>query len=1151
MAKKNFLLLFPTFILNLFIVTGQPVDQKFYHLSRDNGLSQSTINCIIKDSAGYMWFGTNDGLNRYDGYNFTHYKYDPANQSSIGLGRVRTLFIDLKGQLWVGTDQGGLYQYQLKYDNFRRYPRNLNHDSKGSYIDIRDILETDDGRLWIATLGDGLLLYNPSNDSVFKIKNDNFLNIECLEYFHDDLLIGTESGVFTLKGAKNGISTFNFPEPLPKLAGFQVFRIHSGNDSLVWIGTYGNGAFAYNFTTGDLKEYSTKQNTRYKLSHDIVRDFIEGEDNTLIIATGGGGLNILNRNTHEIIYVKSKLNDQFSLNSDIIYKLYRDDTENLWIGTYNGGANVLFKAKDKFGHIKSFGGKNDLSNNSVLSLLETNDGKIWVGTDGGGLDLFNPLTGMFQNFKHNPYNSNSLSGDVVKTLHYDKKGQLWIGTFNEGLTVYDIKNNKFTRYYNKPSDSSGLSQNHIWDIAEDRKGHIWIATLGGGLDKFNPVTGKFTHYRNNPELPNSLSDNVLSCLLYDSKGTLWVGTEFGGVNKLIDEEKGIFKVYNRGVSEGLINSNQISSIFEDSRHNIWIGTIGGGLNLFNEDEDRFISYTEADGLANNLIYGILEDNKGNLWISTNNGISEFVKAVERPVTAIFKNYTVGDGLQSNEFCPQSVCKTAEGVLYFGGINGINFFNPEHIIFNEHIPPIVLTDFRIFNQPVKVGKPGSPLRLPISQVSEIRLNHKQTVITFEFAALDFTMPSKNRYKYKLEGFETEWNDVGNNRTATYTNLNNGKYIFRVIGSNNDERWNLEGASINLIIKPPFWKTWLFRVAMIVIGIFLIIVVYRLKLQSLEKNKRTLKNLIDERTRSLLDLNHLLEKQNREIQFHRGELLLQKENLIKINKELARKQDQIQEQNDELENHRHNLEVLVNQRTSELEKSKLKAEESDRLKSSFLSNMSHEIRTPLNAIVGFSALLGEGDVTQEERLDFIKQINANSDTLLVLIDDILDLSKIESNQLKIVCSEVKVNDFLNELYNNFIFRIKPDIKLILTNPIQDQNISIYSDRTRLRQILTNLLDNAFKFTEHGVIELGVSRIENSIIFHVKDTGIGMSEVVRNKIFERFYKSDENGERVYRGTGLGLTITKKLVKILGGSITVISHEGEGSHFEITFPI
>jgi signal transduction histidine kinase/ligand-binding sensor domain-containing protein len=1131
-------------------IIGQSLSQKFYHLTRNNGLSQSTVNCIVKDVTGYMWFGTNDGLNKYDGYNFTYYKYDPLNNKSLGLGRVRTLLVDRKGMIWVGTDQSGLYKYNPEKDNFDRHPRNIGNDERINYNDIRDILETENGNLWIASFGNGLILYDPNSDSVRKLEIKQ--NINCLTYCGDDLFIGTQRGVLVLKNSRKGYNGVAKSLPIDFFAGMEIFCLYFDESGLLWIGTYGRGAFTYDPSSGKITEYSTQQPYPRRLNHDIVRDIISGDqEGSILIGTGGGGINVWNPERNGIEYVTNRLNDQFSLNTNIIYSFFRDNTENLWVGTYNGGANIIFKSKDKFGHIKSFGGDQDLSNNSVLSIIESVDGKLWIGTDGGGLDLFDPVSRQIKHYKHDPNNNNSLGGNVIKSLLLDRRGILWIGTFNAGLTGFNISKNQFVRYNYDPENVNGISQNHIWDITEDSEGNIWLATLGGGLDMFNPSSGKFHHYRHDPELVNSLSDNMVSCLLYDSKGGLWVGTEFGGVCKLIDKENGTFKIYNRSQEGGRISSNQISVIFEDSEMNIWVGTIGGGLNLYLENEDRFISYSETAGLANNLIYGILEDDNKSLWISTNNGLSKFIHAVDKPSELNFKNYSVGDGLQSNEFSTRSTCKTSDGILYFGGINGMNYFDPSKIIANTHIPPVVIIDFRVFNKLVTVHQQGSPLKVPIELTRNLVLSHKESVISFEFAALDFTMPSKNQYKYMLEGFETEWNEVGNQRTATYTNLDPGDYTFKVIGSNNDDIWNTTGAAIHLEIKPPYWKTWWFRMGVGLFIIFLTIVFYKMKLRSLERNKRELKKQVDERTRELLDLNHLLEKQNKEIQFHREELLAQKESLLKTNTELARNQRKIQEQNEELEKHRHNLEELIRQRTSELERAKLKAEESDRLKSSFLSNMSHEIRTPLNAIVGFSSLLAEDDSSLEERKEFIRQITANTDTLLVLIDDILDLSKIESNQIKIIFSSIIINDFLEEIHTSFAYRNKLKLEFRLNNPYHENHVSIQSDRTRLRQILINLLDNSFKFTHQGYIELGVEKTSKMINFYVEDSGIGMSESVMDKIFERFYKSDENAERVYRGTGLGLTITKKLAKLLGGSINVTSHEGKGSRFTISLPL
>jgi signal transduction histidine kinase/ligand-binding sensor domain-containing protein len=1148
---REFLIYIILAIFSLVETFAQIKNQKFYHITRDDGLSQSTVNCIVKGSQGYMWFGTNDGIDRYDGYQFIYYRHDEENLNSIGLGRVNILYTDSGKRLWVGTDQGGLSFYDPQSDQFipisaieKLYPETNN--------DIRDITGTGDGRIWIASYGKGLILYDPEKNEIQSIAFQLIPEISSLEYSKSgDLYIGSSHGLYKIDHALHIDETI-VPQYITELKNIPVISLYTSSTGLIWIGTYGNGAYSYNPVTKELKEYSTNGKTSPRLNHGIVRDIIEDADGNILFATGGGGLNFLHSGTNSIEYIQYRLNYQNGLNTNILYSLYRDDIGNLWIGTYNGGANILFKAKDKFGHIKSYGAEDDLSNNAVLAILEAPDGKLFIGTDGGGLDIFDPIRHHFTHIKHDPGNRNSVCGDVIKSLYFDSKGILWIGTFNNGLTAYNLDKNKFSHYTHQPGSSEGLSFNNIWDLDEDAKGNIWIATLGGGLDMYNPGKNCFTNFQNSPQDSNSISDNVISSILIDSKGVLWVGTEYGGVCKSSDPERGSFKAYNRTLNKEIISSNQISTIFEDSHGNIWVGTIGGGLNLYDKTKDKFITYNESDGLPNNLVYAILEDLAGNLWISTNNGLSKFINGTDQPSSPVeFVNYTAGDGLQSNEFSPQSACITRQGILYFGGINGINYFDPAKIITNDHIPPIIITGFKIFNKDVDHKQPGSPIKQPISLTKEIKLSYEQSMITFEFAALDFTAPSENQYKYMLEGFEENWNDVGNQRSATYTNLNPGTYTFKVIGSNNDNIWNNKGVSLKLTITPPFYRTWVFRITLTFLIVIGILGFFRLRLHSLETHRKLLRKMVDERTKELLSLNSLLEKRNQEIQDQQEELVIQKENLIKVNEEMERNQIKIKEQNIELEEHHHNLEELVKLRTRELETAKQRAEESDLLKTSFLSNMSHEIRTPLNAIVGFSSLLTEEDLNDEEKLEFIKQINSNTEILLVLIDDILDLAKIESNQLSIVNTDVQLNEFIDELHKTFLLREPSNFEFRVNNSLESHDLVINTDRTRLRQILINLLDNSFKFTEKGYIELGSLIRKKNLILYVEDSGIGMSGNVLDRIYERFYKIERSIEKIYRGTGLGLTITKKLVSMLGGRIHVASKEGEGTRFEVSIPL
>jgi signal transduction histidine kinase/ligand-binding sensor domain-containing protein/CheY-like chemotaxis protein len=1097
-----------------------------------------------------MWFGTNDGLNRYDGYNFQHFRYHPDSVSSLGLGRVNCMFIDSKGHFWTGTDQGGLNLYNIEKNNFIRFEHDIKTNNSIPGNDVRAIIENDNKELWIATFGGGISLFN-FEKKVFSNYNLSDNKVYCLGYDNDgNLYVGTNDGIEIIQNARKGTQNAKTPFKLRELDHKNVISIFKDTKGFMWFGTLGDGAYFYDPGTKYLQHFSTQTWGKYCLTHNIVRSFAEDVNHTILIGTGGGGINIIGPDKHVETVVQNQLNNQFSLSSDIIYCIYRDDQNNLWLGTYDTGIDVVFDVKDKFNHIRSFGETNNLSKNSVLAIREDKNGKIWIGTDGGGLNRYDPIHNNFEHFKHNPDNLNSISGNVVKSLFFDRDGILWIGTFNEGLNAYDPKTGNFRRFYHNISNPNSLASNHIWDIDQDKNGLLWLAMLNGGLDCYNPKTNSFKHYKHIIGDSTSLSDNAVSVVEIDSKGNLWIGTEYGGISIMKKGEQGKFRNFKKTDNlTGSLSSNQICSIYEDSYGQIWIGTLGGGINAFDEKTGKFKTITEDNGLPSNLVYAFLEDKKHNLWISTNDGLTKLIRNNEMLTKPVFQNYDLSDGLQSNEFSPQSACMASSGLIYFGGINGINYFLPENLVINSHIPNIVITDFKIFNKSVDINHAGSPLEKSISVTNKIILKYTQSVITFEFASLDFVIPTKNKYKYKLDGFEKNWNDVGNQHTATYTNLNPGEYSFKVIGSNNDGIWNKKGVSLTLIIKPPYYKTWIFRVFASLLIIILAYSFYKDRLRTLEGQRKNLKLMVDERTSELLNLNKAFEVQNQEIEKQSKELFSQKEDLVKINNELGKKQSQIQLQNTELEKHRHNLEDIVNQRTSELERAKLKAEESDRLKMAFLSNMSHEIRTPMNAIIGFSSLLNDSDISEDEKQEYIRLVNVNCESLLVLIDDILDISRIEANQIEIKKDIFNFQQFINDIFINYkqIRAVNKKVDFIINSKIDPDSL-IETDRHRLRQILINLLDNAVKFTLEGYIELSVIEKKAEFIISVKDTGIGIDSNSLGTIFDRFRKGNENSTKIFRGVGLGLAISKRLAELLGGKLEVESKVDEGSAFIVT---
>ena len=584
-------------------------------------------------------------------------------------------------------------------------------------------------------------------------------------------------------------------------------------------------------------------------------------------------------------------------------------------------------------------------------------------------------------------------------------------------------------------------------------------------------------------------------------------------------------------------NNSVLCLQEDSNGFLWIGS-REGLHKLNVEEEEFRVYRMKDGLPSNTVVGILEDEEGMIWVSSLNGLSQL-----NPETDVIKNYTADDGIQGHKFSNRdAVLKSKSGELFFGGNNGFTVFNPVDFKFNNVFNPVYLSDFKLFNKSVEIAADDSPLDRHISESKMIELNYQQSVFTIEFVALYYLSVEKIEYAYKLEGLEDEWNYVGRRRSATYTNLDAGKYEFKVKSTNTEGDWNTEYASLIIIVNPPWWETIWFRfIAFLLFGVLLYLA-YRLKIGSINRQKLLLQETVLIRTQELYEKNSELEEINEEVIQQKEELISQAEVLEQTNQQLEIKTN-------ELSLHKLNLENVVEERTSQLEKEKERAEESDQLKTAFLANMSHEIRTPLNAIVGFSHLLDEPDITKDEQRDYIDSIDTNTASLLKLIDDILDLSMIESNQVHIDSSEINVEKLLDDVFSSGTV-LNSNVELRLQKPDELSEVSIHSDFIRIKQILFNLFNNACKFTESGFVELGCRLVNNDIAFYVKDTGIGISKGNMEVIFNRFRKITDEKTKLFRGAGLGLAISKKLADLLNGELLVESELGKGTTFTFIMP-
>jgi signal transduction histidine kinase/ligand-binding sensor domain-containing protein len=832
---------------------------KFERISLEEGLSQSVVSCIIQDYLGFMWFGTQDGLNRYDGTKFITYKNDSKNKNSICNNFIVCLFEDTNKNLWIGT-KDGLSMYDRNRDLFFNYKVEHDNSNLVSSNQINAIAEDKAGNFWIGTYGSGIINFDRGKNifSVYR-RNENdpySLSENRINDIRDDgegnLWVGTWGGGLNFFDIKNKkfIRHQLSKDENNNISIRRINSLYTDSNGILFVCT-NNGLYEYSKKENEFINYSNDPQNQFSLSDDLVSLIYEDSAGNYWVGTREGGLNSFDRKSGEFYSYKYDMEIPSGISNNSIMTIYEDRSGIIWIGTFGGGINKFNKQPKKIQHYFSDSGNpSGLSSNDVCCFCEDSENNIWIGTRDSGICVFNRTKKTFTNFRHNPDDINSLCHDMVNSIIEDNDGNIWIGTLGGGLNKFDKKTKQFTHYKNDPGNKNSLSHNTVFTLAKDKRGIIWIGTSGGGLNKFDAQTEKFTKYISDTANASAISSNSIISIFNDSDDTIWIGTDNGGLNKFNSREEKFFHYTHNPDNLSSISGNGILTIYEDSSGTLWFGTSGFGLNRFNKDKKTFERITEKDGLPNNVINGILEDNKGNLWISTNNGLSKF-----NPKTPSFRHYDARDGFQSNEFNNWANLKLKNGELLFGGINGFNIFNPEDMKDNSFIPPVVITDFQIFNKHVPVSEKNQILKKAISVESEIILSYRESVFSFEFVSLDYSIPGKNQYAYKMDGFDKEWVYSGNRRFVTYTNLDHGEYLFRVKGSNNDGVWNENGAKIKITITPPFWKTWWFRT----LGILTIAGaaggVYQNKLNQVRKEKRAQ----EEFTKRLIDVQESDRKQ----------------------------------------------------------------------------------------------------------------------------------------------------------------------------------------------------------------------------------------------------------------------------------------------------
>lgn len=830
--KISYFLLF-----TFFLVSGKLFSQQnkllFENISLENGLSHNAVYSITQDKTGFMWFATQDGLNKYDGYNITVFKFNPTDSLSLPNNNVSKVFEDKDGNIWVGTWGGGLCRFDPIQERFIIYKYNPSNSSSISFNRVPVIFQSRSGDLWIGTAGGGLNKYLKDKDAFetykhFNDENNSLSNNRIWDITEDksgNLWIGTDEGLNKFNPSTKVFSRFT-----PNLPSKRVRSLLITGNNEFYVGGE-TGLYLFNETNN---EFIKRPLSQRQDDQDIVNAIYEDREGRIWAGTYGNGLYLKTNGEFEN-YVNNP-NNPLSLRSNDVRCIFEDNSSTIWVGTRGNGISKYNPSTIKFNLLRNIPyDKNSLTSNSIRTIFEDSQNNMWIGTNDGGLNFYDPRNKIFKSFTAQPGRNIVKGYERITGILEDSPGVLWLGTddglvkFNSNTGTYElIKNELFT---------SNSSNSVILSLFKDSDGEIWVGTYGFGLQKYDPVTKTFQVYKNNPNIKNSLSHNEVWNICQDQQGFLWLATG-DGLNKL-DKKTGQFTVYKHSVSDNTtINDNFVNYLKVDESGQLWVGT-NTGLNLFDTKTGTAKRFDNIYELSVEAIYGILIDNKSNVWVSTTKGLIEF-----NPRDTSYRTYNVLDGLQSNVFTQNACYKTGDGKLFFGGINGLNYFYPDSIPENKHIPNVVITDYKLIEQNISESDLDK-YWLMFKTQSKLELPYDRNFVTFDFASLDYARPEKNEYRYKLEGLDNDWIEAGSRRYATYTSLNPGTYTFRVKGSNNDDVWNETGATLTIKITPPYWKTWWFITGGLLLLVSASYTAYNYRVNRLRKKQTELLNLINEK------------------------------------------------------------------------------------------------------------------------------------------------------------------------------------------------------------------------------------------------------------------------------------------------------------------